>query len=55
MEKYTVVTLEERPDLEGELNNLHNIGWIEYMREDPIAVKYWNKLLTWFPEYQFIL
>ncbi|WP_099158240.1 GNAT family N-acetyltransferase [Virgibacillus ndiopensis] len=53
--KYTVVTLEERPGLESELNKLHSIGWIKYMREDPIAVKYWDKLLHWFPEFQFIL
>jgi len=53
--KYTVVTLKERPDLEGDLNNLHSAGWIKYMSEDPIVVKYWDKLLSWFPEFQYIL
>src|SRR5690606_19496647 len=55
MERYTVVTLKQRPDLEDELNKLHHIGWTDFMREDPIADKYWGKLLAWFPEYQFIL
>ncbi|HWO75887.1 MAG TPA: N-acetyltransferase [Bacillus sp. (in: firmicutes)] len=53
--KCTVVTLKERPDLKDELNKLHSIGWVSYMGEDPIAVKYWNRLLSCFPEYQFIL
>lgn len=53
--KYTMVTLEERPDLEDELNKLHSLGWVKYMREDPIAVKYWNKLLSCFPQFQYIL
>jgi len=25
------------------------------MREDPIAVKYWVELLSYFPEYHYIL
>lgn len=54
-EKFKFITLGERPDLEDEINNLHNIGWINFMREDPIAVKYWNELLSYFPEYQYIL
>ncbi len=53
--KYTVVTLKERPDLENSLNHLHQIGWVNYMREDPVAIKYWHTLLTWFPEFQYIL
>ncbi|WP_188456458.1 GNAT family N-acetyltransferase [Virgibacillus oceani] len=55
LEKYTVVTLKERPDLENELNNLHSIGWVTYMREDPIAEKYWNQLFTRFPEFQYLI
>lgn len=53
--KYAVITLAERPDLESKLNKLHSIGWVKYMREDPVAVRYWSKLFSWFPEYQFIL
>src|SRR5699024_3717186 len=30
-------------------------GWINFMREDPIAVEYWSELLSYFPEFQFIL
>nr|GGG78587.1 transferase [Virgibacillus oceani] len=53
--KYALVTLEARPDLKDEINKLHNIGWINFMREDPIAVKYWSELLSYFPEFQYIL
>lgn len=53
--KYTVVTLKERPDLEGELNKLHSIVWIKYMKEVPTSLKYWNELLSCFPEFQYIL
>src|SRR5699024_12009363 len=53
MEKgYTSITLKERPDLKAEINVLYNIGWINFMREDLVAVKYWNKLLSYFPEFQ---
>lgn len=53
--KYNVVTLRERPGLEQEINRLHNIGWINYMREDPISIQYWHKLLSYFPQFQFVL
>jgi hypothetical protein len=53
--KYKVVTLNERPSLIEEFSKLHSIGWVKFMREDPIGIKYWNKLLSWFPEFQFIL
>src|SRR5690625_2833358 len=53
--KYTIVTLKERPDLENSLNHLYQIGWVNYMREDPVAIKYWHTLLTLFPEFQYIL
>ncbi|MBU5467025.1 hypothetical protein KQI49_09340 [Virgibacillus sp. MSJ-26] len=56
MEKgYTSITLKERPDLKAEINVLYNIGWINFMREDLVAVKYWNKLLSYFPEFQYVL
>lgn len=53
--KYSAVTLKEGPDLEADMNHLHHIGWPKYMKEDPIAGRYWGKLFTCFPEYQFIL
>lgn len=53
--KYTVVTIKERPDLAEEINKLHSAGWAKFMIEDPIAVKYWNNLPSWFPEFQYIL
>lgn len=36
--QYTFKTVKERPDLVDEINILHNIGWINYMREDSMAV-----------------
>lgn len=53
--KYRVVTLKEHPELKEELNKIHSLGWVKFMREDPIAIKYWDELLSWFPEFQFIL
>ena len=54
-EQYSLVTLQERPDLEDAINMLHNVGWVNFMREDPIAVKYWGELLSYFPEFQYVL
>ncbi len=53
--KCTIVTLKDRPDMKKELNKLHSLGWIKYMREDPVSIKYWGNLLSWFPEFQYIL
>jgi GNAT superfamily N-acetyltransferase len=53
--EYRVVTLKERPDLEEDLDKLHSLGWPKFMREDPIANKYWGKLLSWYSEFQFFL
>ncbi|TFJ91793.1 GNAT family N-acetyltransferase [Lentibacillus salicampi] len=54
-DKYRVVTLQKRPELIDDINELHSLGWAQFMREDPISVKYWDKLLSWFPEYQYLL
>ncbi len=52
---YTVVTLHKRPDVRDAINQLHVIGWVPFMREDPIAAKYWSQLLAWFPQFQYVL
>jgi len=52
---YYIVTLKERTELKEEFNKLHTLGWPIFMREDPVAIKYWSKLLAWFPEFQFLL
>lgn len=52
---YTVVTLRERPDLIDAIDQLHQVGWVPYMREDPIAAKYWRQLLDSFPQFQYVL
>ena len=53
--EYVAVTLKERPDLKDDFSKLHSLGWVKIMREDPISIKYWDKLLSWFSEFQFIL
>src|SRR5699024_7251867 len=52
---YTSITLKERPDLKAEINVLYNIGWINFMREDLVAVKYRNKLLSYFSGFEYVL
>ena len=54
-DEYGVVTLKERPDLKEDIDNLHSLGWVKFMGKDPVAIKYWAKLLSLFPEFQFIL
>lgn len=52
---YRVVTLEEDPTLAKEMNTLHSIGWPAFMREDPVAARYWEELLADFSALQFML
>ena len=52
---YSVVTLDGRPDLIDEFSKLHSAGWKKFMREDPVGKKYWNELLSCFPNFQFLL
>ncbi|MDZ5474221.1 GNAT family N-acetyltransferase [Bacillus sp. 31A1R] len=52
---YQIVTLKEQPELEKELGRLHEIGWPTFMRMDPVADLYWDRMLTNYPELQFFL
>lgn len=52
---YTVFTLHERPDLIDAIDHLHQIGWVPFMREDPVAALYWRQLLDSFPQFQYVV
>jgi len=52
---YRRFTVKERPELMEEIDRLHSIGWPEFIGADPVTVKYWNKLKTDFPGFQFIM
>ena len=51
----TVVTLAERPELEGEMPRLHSESWPQFVLNDPIALRYWGSLFSTFAEYQYVL
>lgn len=52
---YQIVTLKERPDLGSKLGGLHERGWPLFMRKDPIADLYWDRMLAYYPHLQFFL
>lgn len=55
MTPYSIVTLDDRPDLKKEIDRIHQLGWVKYMRMDPVGIKYWDILLDLFRRYQFLL
>jgi hypothetical protein len=52
---YTLVTLAERPDLLPQLHALEQEAWPTFMRKDPVAAQYWDRLLRSFPHDQLLL
>lgn len=52
---YTVVTLEQRPELEAEMPRLHSESWPEFVLNDPVAVRYWGSLFSTFSAFQYVL
>jgi hypothetical protein len=52
---YDVFTLAERPDLLGQMNELHSTGWPLFMLFDNVAAKYFGELPKLFPKLQFVL
>ena len=55
MSEYTVVTLEERPDLCDQVQRLGGVAWPEFIHHDPVCETYWHRLELDFPGYQFAL
>jgi hypothetical protein len=52
---YKVYTLVERPELASHFDDLHEIGWPEFMLYDETAEQYFLQLKEVFPQYQFCL
>ena len=51
----TVVTLVERPELEAQMPQLHAESWPAFLQADAVAMRYWGRLFSTFPEYQYLL
>jgi hypothetical protein len=52
---YRIVSIDEFPDLEPELEPLTYAVWPEFMLQDPVAFKYWSRLFSDFSTYQLAL
>jgi len=50
-----IVTLAQRADLEKRVRRLDPDVWPTFMLQNEMASKYWRRLYTTFPEYQFAL
>lgn len=55
MSPYTLITFDQRPDLEDACYDLNSLAWPAFMLEDPVANEHFSKLYTFFPDYQFAL
>ncbi len=50
-----LATLAECPELEAQIPLLHAQSWPAFIQADAIAMHYWGKLFSVFPEYQYLL
>lgn len=53
--EYRLVTLAERPDLFSQILALEQEVWPTFMRKNPVAARYWERLFRYFPNDQQIL
>ncbi len=51
----TIVTLAERPDLIPAADQIAPQAWPEFMLNDAVANRLWDRLVTDLPDYQFVL
>ncbi len=54
VESLYFVSLRERPELVGELDRLHALGWPSFFRKDLIVGDQWKRTVECFPDYQFL-
>ena len=54
-ETYELLTYAEQPPPEDDVRVIIDNGWPRFMLFDPLADKYWTRLHTYFPQYQFAL
>jgi GNAT superfamily N-acetyltransferase len=55
MTSQTVKTLRQRPDLVVQVPRLHRDGWPTFLRQDPVADRYWEGLFTTFADFQLVV
>jgi GNAT superfamily N-acetyltransferase len=52
---HTLVSVAERPDVWGPMNDLDDAVWPEFMKHDPVANRLWPRLRTSFGAHQLAL
>ena len=52
---HTIISIAERPELEPRLDPIMFRSWADFMLNDPVGNRLWNKLFSVFPDYQFVL
>lgn len=52
---YDIVTLQEQPALKEWVNEIHRQVWPPFLLQDPVSLRYWDRLLDEFAEYQLVL
>jgi GNAT superfamily N-acetyltransferase len=52
---YDIVTLQEEPSLQDKVNRIHRRIWPPFLLQDPVSLRYWDRLLVEFAEYQLVL
>lgn len=55
MTTYTVATYAERPDLIDKSDSINPLAWPEFMLNDAVANRLWDRLASDLPQYQFML
>ncbi|MBT5828995.1 MAG: hypothetical protein HOH77_02275, partial [Candidatus Latescibacteria bacterium] len=52
---YQFTTIQDRPELRPQINQLTEVIWPPFMHQDPIGNKYWPRLFDDFPQCQIVL
>jgi GNAT superfamily N-acetyltransferase len=55
MDEFSVIDLEQRPDLSEAVNAIPGAVWPEFMLRDQVAEKHWPQYLSRYPRYIFAL
>lgn len=52
---YSMWDLAQKPELENEAREIGAQAWPEFMLQDPVADKYWERLFDVFPNFQIVV
>lgn len=55
LQGYTIVTINQRPDLIEQVYEVEKLSWPEFINHDPIGNQYWDKLYQDFADYQLVM